>query len=46
MNSFDGQIRGQATEFPAKDVALVFARLAWREIGSQSPNLRSVALNG
>jgi hypothetical protein len=41
-----GKNGGQATEFPAEDVWLVFTRLGWREIGSQSPILRFVAVSG
>jgi hypothetical protein len=37
MNVIYGQEWGQATEFPAQPIPLVFTRLAWREIGSQSP---------
>jgi hypothetical protein len=36
-----GECCRRATEFPASDISLAFTRLAWREIGSESPILRS-----
>jgi hypothetical protein len=45
VNVIAGAKWGQATEFPAGYVPMVFEGLAWREIGSQSPLCTSLLAN-